>query len=262
MKHIRYCLTVFLIVYFPIMSFAQSYYRVTVQKANVRNKPESSALVVGVLNHDEIISVSDINKGWAAFTYKGKIRFVNVSDLEPTDSSQLDNNTTEVKPSLIDKITKHSEKNKSENGKDIVDESSIFDPFDYNFFGICYRAPFKEADMGHYGLIGHVFSSSGFGFSLNIGTNMGIVDIKSAGVSFSIGPNYGYVISEPCFVYLPLCFNYIYAGKDNKDWGFSLLPSLGLKLKKLVLSGGLDIGWSHSTKKIAIGFSVQLGFNL
>ena len=98
----------FLLFLFPDKTFAQDSYRVTAQRLNVRNKPSTQALVVGVLNLDEIISVIEISNGWATFSFKGNVRYVNASFLEKVVDSKDQKKTKEVEST---KPTKKKEEN-------------------------------------------------------------------------------------------------------------------------------------------------------
>lgn len=72
----------------PCYVLAQTTYKVTAQKVNVRNKPSTQALVVGTLNKDDVISVNEVNNGWASFTFKGNIRYVSATYIEQVGRAQ------------------------------------------------------------------------------------------------------------------------------------------------------------------------------
>ncbi len=85
MKPFQYIVFIFLFLLFPSVTYAQTSYKVIAQRVNVRNKPSSQALVVGVVNKDEVVSVSEINNGWATFTFKGKPRYIETQYIEPVE---------------------------------------------------------------------------------------------------------------------------------------------------------------------------------
>lgn len=84
MKAFQYLIAICLCCIFSIHSFAQTLYKVTAERVNVRNKPSSQALVVGVVNKGDIISVSEISNGWATILFKDKTRYMDARYIEPT----------------------------------------------------------------------------------------------------------------------------------------------------------------------------------
>lgn len=99
MKVFQYLTAIFLCCLFSVCSFAQSSYKVTAAKVNVRNKPSSQALVVGVVSKDEIIAVSEVNNGWATISFKGKTRYIDAQYIEPVEKPVTTEKPDVVKPS-------------------------------------------------------------------------------------------------------------------------------------------------------------------
>jgi len=88
MKAIQYLTATFLCCFLgSVSSFAQTSYKVTTERLNVRSKPSSQALVVGVLTKEEIISVSEIISGWASIPFKGKTRYIDAKYIEKIGES-------------------------------------------------------------------------------------------------------------------------------------------------------------------------------
>lgn len=99
MKAFQYLTVIFLCCFFgSVSSFAQTSYKVTAERLNVKNKPSSQALVVGVINRGEIILVSEIISGWASIPFKGKTRYIDAKYIEKIGNSEESTKTKDVSP--------------------------------------------------------------------------------------------------------------------------------------------------------------------
>ena len=98
MKAIQYLTAITLCCFISVYSFAQTSYKVTAERVNVRNKPSSQALVVGVVNRDEIILVTEIISGWASFPFKGKTRYIDAKYIETIGDSKESTKPKDAKP--------------------------------------------------------------------------------------------------------------------------------------------------------------------
>lgn len=76
---------------FSLSGMAQTTYKVTAQKLNVRSAPTQRSTIIGSLTKGTVISVESIKDNWAAFSYKGKTGYVSSSFLEviKDDSSSM-----------------------------------------------------------------------------------------------------------------------------------------------------------------------------
>ncbi|MBQ8455718.1 MAG: LysM peptidoglycan-binding domain-containing protein [Bacteroidaceae bacterium] len=136
---------------------------------------------------------------------------------------------------------------------------------DYSYFAFNYSAPFKAANSGVVGIMGNRFGlgKSLFGISFQVGAWFK----GGYGTRYGIGPNFCYPLSEHVFVFVPLQADlYVSFGrkkeKDKWSFGLELLPSLGVKCKKVFVSGGLWFGWTTGSDTVTPGFNVSLGFNV
>lgn len=136
MKAIQYLTAIFLCCFLgSVSSFAQTSYKVTAEKLNVRNKPSSQALVVGIVTKEEIISVSEIISGWASISFKGKTRYIDATYIEKIGNSEeptkpkdakLIKPTEDVEPSITPTPTKLSDfKQERSRKKEKVKEKAI-----------------------------------------------------------------------------------------------------------------------------------------
>ena len=73
---------ILLLFLFSLAGLAQSYYKVTAQKVNVRSLPSTKSTVVGSLTGGTIVKVNAMNKGWASISYKGKTCYVSAQFLQ------------------------------------------------------------------------------------------------------------------------------------------------------------------------------------
>ena len=71
-----------LFMLFCASSMAQSLYRVTTQRVNVRAAASTKSAIVGTLNMDDKILVTNVENGWASITFKEKNCYVNARYLE------------------------------------------------------------------------------------------------------------------------------------------------------------------------------------
>lgn len=161
-------------------------------------------------------------------------------------------------------------------------DNTSYDLLSFSNYGVGYRASFKDAGHGVYGLGGSVYSSCGVGFDLFLGANYGLVDSDYAGGTFFIGPCYGYNIKN---VLLSVSFDFVgqymgqgekqmegtnkkgekysYVGTDFKfTWGLAFTPKIGLKLNKIMPYCGIDLLWNKDVKEIEVGFVLGVGFDL
>lgn len=140
------------------------------------------------------------------------------------------------------------------------------DPNDYSFFGVNYATPFDVPDGGIAGLSWSVFGSgwAGFGVSMSCGWQFKGMSDGGGAARVGLGPSYCYPISEHAFVYAPLCADLFFSNDENNkvrtSFGLELLPSIGLKYKRLVIAGGLFLVWVNGADKVSTGFNVSLGF--
>lgn len=89
---------ILLVVAMLVMALALSAktYQVTANKLNVRNAPETGA-VIGSLTLGTEVEVVSINKGWAEITYKGKKAYVSAQFLSPVKKTNTNKNTANDK---------------------------------------------------------------------------------------------------------------------------------------------------------------------
>lgn len=168
-----------------------------------------------------------------------------------------------------------------------IEESTLQDSKtnmnDYCHYGLAYNASFEDAGHGSYGLDGTVYFSSGFGFNMGIWANYGLVDSDFAGVSFTIGPAYGFLIGDNIILTSSFDLVYSYAGSGDKPmtgtngigetytytgkdtystWGFALMSRIGVKINKVTPLLGLEFGWSKDAKEVSVGFNIGLEFDI
>ena len=92
--------------FFPLYVKAQTTYRVTAQKVNVRSAPSTQSTVVGTLVKDDTISVSGIVRGWASFLFKGKNRYVSSRYIEEVVLPEV---VEEVVDTIAEEVVKEVE---------------------------------------------------------------------------------------------------------------------------------------------------------
>lgn len=188
-------------------------------------------------------------------------------------------------PSNISMVTDAEKSAKIESNDSEHQHKSINikqDLADFHVYGVNYRASFKDAGHGFYGLGGYAFSSSGFGANFSIGADYGLVNKDYAGICFYIGPSYAYALNNVLFMasldyvgtYLGTGNSektgtnhkgetYTYEGNDSKySWGIAFSPSVGIKINKFTPYVGLDFNWSKDAKKIDVGFCAGIGFDI
>lgn len=261
---------------------AQTTYKVKAQHANVKNKPSAGGLVVGVLRQDTLLSVIDVNNGWASFSFKGKTRYVSATDIEKVGDVVKADSTLVEKPSEIpemfvppiavdtaDVITTISDKTttieatvtqEEEAGSiSTVDLSYSASSFDDVKASGCYGAsysilPLKIAKNFYFGAF-----VSPFNF------NFGLVDKNSTSDLIKFGPALGYRIASVFHVTLPvavLCNIYFRGSETKAAWGIECAPSFYLG-KSVGIFGGptFSMGFS-SGSKISCGFRAGLYVSL
>ena len=108
MKAFQYLIAICLCCIFSIRSFAQTLYKVTAERVNVRNKPSSQALIVGVVNKGDIISVSEISNGWATILFKDKTRYMDARYIEPAGNVKGADNALAINNTVSPNIRCHN----------------------------------------------------------------------------------------------------------------------------------------------------------
>lgn len=137
----------------------------------------------------------------------------------------------------------------------------------YSNYGVRYNAPFESAGSGYYALEGQIFYNSGFGIVMGIGSNMGIVDIDYASVSFILGPAYAYKYNNILLTSaIELVGNYIPLSDEQKDlgvksftMGVGLCPKIGYVMNRVIPSLGVDfIIYPGISSKITPCFNIGI----
>lgn len=114
---------ILLVVAMLVMALALSAktYQVTANKLNVRNAPESGA-VIGSLTLGTEVEVVSINKGWAEITYKGKKAYVSAQFLSPVKKAAATKDT--AKNAANDKSNAKNAKDKNAKDKNAKDKNA------------------------------------------------------------------------------------------------------------------------------------------
>lgn len=163
-----------------------------------------------------------------------------------------------------------------------VQQSSIngYEPV-LSQWGVDYIANFSDNGKGYYGLFFEGLNCYGWGGFFSAGANYGIV--KSGGLTFRLGPDYGCTLAESLVFSIPatVTLSTLDYNKDQKTlWGLAATPKLAYKLEKIHLNVGIDINYTFKKKikneiemaghkfsnsvnlggKTYVGFFVALGF--
>jgi uncharacterized protein YraI len=94
----KFFLLLFLLI--SVMASAQSVYKVTGSKVNVRNAPSTNkSKIVGSLSKGQTVTVLSIKNDWAVVDYKGKNAYVSIDYLEPDKPSSSKNHSQQTKAS-------------------------------------------------------------------------------------------------------------------------------------------------------------------
>lgn len=234
------------------------YYKVSVEDINKANPNADGIVYVGMKLNIPTSSNTSSNK-----------------DIAVSKDYQRTNETSTTSQKVVATTSQSTKNNYNAN-------ITSTDLNDFSLSGLFYRASFEDAGTGFYGLGGIVFTSSGWGFNLSIGTDWGLVEKHYEGVCFYIGPSYGYNYNN-ILLMCSLDFVGIYAGQgeglqtgtnhigetytyigteDKFNWGIALSPQVGIKLNKVTPYLGLDFNWSKEAKKINVGFCVGVGFDI
>lgn len=146
-------------------------------------------------------------------------------------------------------------------------------PWSFSSYGVSYLASFDYADQGYYLLGGAVYSDDNWGFDMQMGWNIGLVEQGYEGFMFMIGPAYACQMGNAL---LSSSFDFygVWSGtgpsevrkqlnidKENTfGWGFTLEPKITLKLGKVFPWAGLPIQWAKGSSKLGVGFHIGLSF--
>ena len=139
----------------------------------------------------------------------------------------------------------------------------------YSNYGVRYNAPFESAGSGYYALEGQIFYCSGFGIVMGIGSNMGIVDMDYASVSFILGPAYAYKYNNILLSSaIELVGNYRSLSDGEKDLGLKsftmgvgLCPKIGYVINRVIPSLGVDFMiYPGNSSKITPCFNIGIKF--
>lgn len=139
----------------------------------------------------------------------------------------------------------------------------------YSNYGVRYNAPFESAGSGYYALESQIYYYSGLGLVMGIGSNMGIVDINYASVSFILGPAYAYKYNNILLSSaIELVGNYIPLSNEEKDlglksftMGFGLCPKVGFIINRVIPSLGVDFMiYPGNSSKIIPCFNIGIKF--
>lgn len=263
-------------------AIAQTTYKVKSQHANVKNKPSTEGLVVGVLRQDTLLSVIGVNDGWASFSFKGKTRYVSATDIEKVgDVGKIDSTQVEkpskvpevlVAPSVVDSVDSitsipdktpsvvetvaHKERGGSISTVDLSYTASSFkDVKGSGCYGASYSIlPLEIAENFYFGAF-----VSPFNF------NFGLVAKDFTSDLIKFGPALGYRIASAFHVTLPLvvlCYVFFHGSETKTAWGIECAPSFYLG-KSVGVFGGptFSMGFSGSST-ISCGFRAGLYISL
>ncbi len=139
----------------------------------------------------------------------------------------------------------------------------------FSSWGLQYAADLDYIDEGFYGYYFNdlgLFNEWGFSFSAN--TNVGIVDYDYSSYVVKFGPNYAYALSDKACLYMPLLVDLMWSSYRNSEnkrkekfhWGLELVPSIGFKLGKTVLSAGMFLSWGEGSSEIGTGAVISIGW--
>lgn len=154
--------------------------------------------------------------------------------------------------------------------KSIEDENkNLVNMHYYSNYGFRYNAPFESVGSGYYALAGNIFYCSGWGLVLGFGSNIGIVDIDFASVSYILGPMYAYKYNN---ILLSSAFEFVgnyreltdiekEAGAKKFTWGLGLCPKVGIVINKVIPSLGVDfMVYPGNNSKITPCFNLGVSF--
>ena len=253
----------------------------TAQRLNVRNKPSTQALVVGVLKQGETISVSEIVNGWATLTYNGKTRYVSATYLEQVKETKvvqekpkevnLPNPTESVEPKVtpspIQEPTKTKKRHKERESSSDGHLNLIVDIFGgYSNFR-CERVSPKSglgfgADIGVQGeyngfwqkIPSGIFGEFTAGYSCR---GSGAYPLHCIGArllpfGYRYKLNTEWALAGKAGVYFAYPFNGIRSYGSSFDYGISF--GLGAEWKKF----GLMASYEHGFSNMVSGASVKL----
>lgn len=173
---------------------AQSVYKVTSQRLNVRATPSANGLLIGTLNRGVTIAVERIENGWAVINYAGKICYVSAKylskeehvenkDAESAPKSIQEQETTEQTDSLnTTSVTEKSVTSVKTKEKRRLISGSFFFPSGEGSF----------TDKLNSCIGWHHISLDGFGFEYVVRFSTARYGNKN----IDLGPNYSYKLWE------------------------------------------------------------------
>lgn len=148
--------------------------------------------------------------------------------------------------------------------------SSRFDynPNDFSNVYVNYFADPSHFDKGFYG-IGYVaYSEKGFGGTMSVHGNWGIVD--DGQLMFKFGPAYGYAINQYLMVNSSLRgIIYTYdvpngineTSTDQKvSGGITITPGVTFRLNRFFVNAGFELGWPYGNDGLYKSIELGIGY--
>lgn len=162
----------------------------------------------------------------------------------------------------------HGYSNESGIPKKESDKTTENSPQKFSNSYLQYSADPQLFDKGFYG-IGFVFYNElGYGATLSVHGNWGIV--HQGNLMFKFGPAYGYALS-PNFMANASLRGFIHTYDKQKknststdqkiNGGISITPGITLRLNRVMLNAGFEFGWINGSNRLYKNIEIGLGYH-
>lgn len=220
-------------------------------------------------------SILDANPNAKTLFYAGMILVIpentvsqsNQIAQQPKQNYISDNENNDVEKSAV--IA-----NNERNNKTIVPNTYGVKPSDFNNVWIGYNATFDSFRYGMYGLGSFNYDDDGWGSTVSVHANFGLVSSDYTTCLVKFGPVYGSVLSPNVMVsalFRGVGGGYSKIKVDDKGkkssatkftGGITLTPCINFKFDKLILGLGYEFGWIYNNDGIYHCAQITLGLDI